>query len=75
LTDRIHSLTVVLDVQCRDDSEYLAAIIAAIRQLKGVTDVGVNVADPGQFAAQRLARSEVRKELTEFATRLWLKDL
>ena len=46
MTDRYNALTVVMEKDMRDDDA--EALIAAIRQLRGVLSVSGNVADLGQ---------------------------
>lgn len=48
MTDRAHSLTVVLEQDTRDDC--LDSLTTAIRQLRGVVGVELNVADHTAFA-------------------------
>lgn len=47
MTDRYHSLTVALDKDTRDDDA--EALIAAIKQLRGVAGVEGNVVDTADF--------------------------
>lgn len=66
MTDRIQSLTVVLDRDMRaDDTE---SLIAAILHLKGVASVGNNVVSVGDFVAQARAKRELQ---TKIAAVLW----
>jgi hypothetical protein len=59
MTDRIHSLTIVLERDIRmDDAQ---ATIAAIEQIKGVLSVTPNVAS----IEDHIAFQRVRRELTE----------
>lgn len=59
MTDRYHSLTVVLEKDIRsDDAE---AIIEAIKMIRGVLDVTPHVAD----ATSWMAQTRVRRELGE----------
>jgi len=61
MTDRLHSLTVVLDQNYRnDDAE---ALILAIMQFRGVCSVKGNVADSESYMAETRAKSELRKAL------------
>lgn len=61
MTDRFNSLTVVLEKDMRDDDA--EALIAAIRQLRGVLSVSGNVADPSDYIAQQRARHELGDKL------------
>ena len=61
MSDRIHSLTVVLDANYRDDD--IQAMCDAITLLRGVVSVGKNIADPVAYAAQSRARHELREKL------------
>jgi len=61
MTDRYHSLTVALDDDLRvDDAQRL---IDAIRQLRGVADVAGNVADVGDWVAERRAQQRLQMRL------------
>lgn len=63
MTDRYHSLTVVLkDDMHADDAE---ALIKAIMMLKGVCDVSGNVADVNSYVAEARARREYGEKLWE----------
>lgn len=61
MTDRFNALTVVLENDMRDDDA--EALIAAIRQLRGVLSVSGNVADPSDFISQQRARHELGDKL------------
>lgn len=59
MTDRINSITVVLEKDIRvDDAE---AILNAIRQLRGVIAVSGNVTNGSEYVIE----SRVRRELSE----------
>jgi hypothetical protein len=61
MTDRYHTLTVVLERDTRtDDAE---ALIAAIGQMCGVLKVSGVVADPAAYMAQERARRELGEKL------------
>ena len=61
MTDRYNALTVVLEKDIRDgDAE---ALLAAIRQLRGVLTVSGNVADLGSHVAQERARHDLGEKL------------
>jgi hypothetical protein len=53
LTDRIHSLTVVLAEDLRDDAELLARTIDAIKLLPTVLDVTTHVSSGGLVEGMR----------------------
>ena len=61
MTDRLHSVTVVLDHDYRDDDA--EALILAIMQFRGVIGVKGNVADSESYMAATRAKSELRKAL------------
>lgn len=63
MTDRFHSLTVVLDQNYRKDD--MEALMSAIAQLRGVANVSGIVADPTSHMAEVRAKSEIRKRLFE----------
>lgn len=63
MTDRYHSLTVVLDTEVReDDAEF---ILNAIRMIKGVISVSGNVTSVNHYVAVELARQEIREKINE----------
>lgn len=61
MTDRLHSLTVVLEHNYRDDDT--EALILAIMQFQGVCAVKGNVADPESYMAESRAKMSLRKAL------------
>lgn len=61
MSDRIHSLTVVLDSNYRADD--IQAMCDAIRMLRGVVSVGKNVADSMSFVAMERARTSIGEKL------------
>lgn len=63
MTDRIHSLTVVLESTIREDDA--EAIIQAIKMVKGVLSVSSNVADAESYMAEERARQELGERLME----------
>lgn len=63
MTDRIHSFTVVLDENMREEDA--EAIANAIRLMRGILSVESNVSDPGQFVAETRVRSELGDKLWE----------
>lgn len=61
MTDRINSITVVLEDNMRvDDAE---SLIEAIRHLRGVVAASGNVIDPGNYAARMQAKNEMLEKL------------
>lgn len=57
MTDRVNSLTVVLETDTRvDDAQ---ALIQAIRQMRGVIAVSGNVADLSDYVAHQRVRNEL----------------
>lgn len=69
MTDRVHSLIVVLDDPIREDD--VAGLIDAIRRIRGVSSVSAEVADHKHYAAVEVARHELRKRLADV---LWPTD-
>lgn len=67
MTDRIEALTVVLDAPTREDD--LDALIAAIKQLRGVADVGKHVASIDGYIAQTRATQEVWRAIFDLYER------
>lgn len=61
MSDRINTITVVLEKDTRDDD--CEAILNAIRMTKGVLSVTPNVADPGEYMAIERARHDLGKKL------------
>ena len=63
MTDRYHSLTVVLVRDMRDDDAKF--LIDAIRQFRGVIDVTGNVVGLESHIAQTRARTDLAKKLLD----------
>lgn len=61
MTDRIASLTVVLDREYRDDD--CQSIIDAIQMTKGVLKVTPEVVDIGHYTAKEQARMDLRQKI------------
>ena len=61
MSDRIYALTVLLEAPVRDDD--VAALIAAIGQLRGVLQVQPHVADVGLHWAEERARRTLEERL------------
>ena len=61
MTDRLHSLTVVLEKDIREDDAQV--LIVAIRQLRGILSVSGNVSDVVSHVAAERARYELRERL------------
>jgi hypothetical protein len=67
MTDRIHSLTVVLEKDMRDDD--VECVINAIRMIKCVLAVKGNVSDHILYTAEQRVRSEMIEKLFEVVKR------
>jgi len=63
MTDRVHSLTVVLKHDYRTDD--VENIMAAIRMISGVISVDASIANPDSWMAESRAKNELRKKLWE----------
>jgi hypothetical protein len=61
MTDRFHSLTVVLTKNIREDDA--ESLIEAILQFRGVASVAGNVADPLAYMAEQRALDAVRQQI------------
>jgi hypothetical protein len=61
MSDRIHSLLVVLDKDYRDDD--VECIVDAIKMIKGVADVHMNVSDAMMTTAITRVRQELGQKL------------
>jgi hypothetical protein len=61
VTERIHSLTVILSEDMREDDA--KALIDAVLMLKGVGGVATNVADVASYMAEQRARNELGEKL------------
>lgn len=72
MTDRIHSLTVVLLHDMRDDD--CEQFVSAISLMKGVASVKLNVADSEHCAAEVRVAREMRWILLRLATELGAQD-
>jgi hypothetical protein len=66
MTDRVRTLTVVLDKDTRTDD--VVPLVEAVRQLRGVADVGLDIADSVSFMAESRADAEWRRKLIDM---LW----
>ena len=58
MTDRIHSLVVVLEEDVRDDE--IQPLISAIKHMRNVLSVEGNISDYTAYMAQERARSILR---------------
>lgn len=63
MTDRLNTLTVVLEQPIRDDDAEV--IINAIKMVKGVLSVKGNVADHTEYMAEERARQDLGQKLWE----------
>lgn len=63
MTDRIHSLTVVLAKDMREDD--VQGLIDAIRYFKNVAKVKTHVSDPVSLMAEERARMDLRMKLVD----------
>lgn len=63
MTDRIHSLTVVLEKDYRDDD--VKEIVNAIRMIRGVLSVKSHISDFQDHMAQERVRQELGEKLWE----------
>jgi hypothetical protein len=61
MTDRFHSLTVVLEKDMRSDDAQ--ALISAITQLRGILSVSGNIANLSDYIAQDRARNDLGVKL------------
>jgi hypothetical protein len=61
VTDRVHTLTVVLKEDVREDD--VESLITAIAHFRGVLTVAGNVADHVSYMAEQRARREIRQKL------------
>jgi hypothetical protein len=61
MSDRTQCLTVVLDGTYRTDD--IEQVVNAIKMIKGVADVGVNVKDPADYLAYTSVRFELEQKL------------
>ncbi len=69
MTDRVHSLTVVLERDMRTDD--VESLENAIRMLKGVLSVDQHISDHTAWMAQQRAREALREQMIQV---LWPKD-
>ena len=63
MSDRINTITVVLEKEIRDDD--CETILNAIRMIRGVLEATPNVADPGEYMAVERARHDLGQKLWE----------
>jgi len=66
MTDRIHSLTVVLEDAVREEGA--DALAAAIRMMRGVIEVAPNVANVDFYVARSQAAQRLRASVYEALT-------
>lgn len=69
MTDRIHSLTVVLDHDMRDDD--IQPLIDAIKMMKGVRTVDTHVSDIASHMAEARAFLAAGEELVALASKFF----
>jgi hypothetical protein len=63
MSDRTISLTVVLDDTYRVDD--IQEVVGAIRMIKGISSVGVNVADSDSYIAYNRARTDLTNKILD----------
>lgn len=63
MTNRFHSLTVVLETDIREDDAQ--GLISAISHLRGVISVEGNVTDAGLYAAEQRVRHDLMQKLLD----------
>lgn len=63
MTDRYDYITVILEKDIREDDA--AAILIALKMIKGVISVRPNIADPNSYMAEERARMKLEKKLLE----------
>lgn len=61
MTDRIHSITLVLEADLREDDAQ--SLLAAVRMLKGVISAAGNVSNITDYIAQARVRLEYGQQL------------
>lgn len=61
MTDRVHSITVVLDKNYRTDD--VVCILDAIQQLRGILSAKANVADLESHIAEQRALEKLRDQM------------
>lgn len=63
MTDKIHALTVALEVDMR--SEDAEPLIAAIRMLRGVISVTTHISEPSLYVIENRVRHNLIEKLLE----------
>jgi len=63
VTDRVHSLTIVLKHDIRVDE--LEDIETALKMIRGVLSVGRNISDHTEYVAQERATWELRNKIRD----------
>ena len=61
MTDRVNSLTVVLDKDIRDDD--VQGLVDAILHMKNVCSIGLRITDSRDYVAQSRAREKLGREI------------
>ena len=72
MTDRIRHLTITLDKDMRDDD--IAAIVSAIKYVRGVADVQPNIVTAQDHLARQAVRAEVQQQLHEAVENVFLQQ-
>lgn len=63
MTDRVHSLLVVLEQDVRNDD--IKSLVNAIREFRNVASVTLNITDPTSIMAEERARYQLANKLWE----------
>lgn len=70
MTDRVRTLTVILDRDYRDDDAEV--LMQSIRLMRGVEDVALGpIVDGSDHIAREVAKTELRKELIDLLHPNW----
>jgi hypothetical protein len=73
MTDRISALTVVLNQDIRSDD--VEVITNAIRMIRGVASVDLNVVEPREHIARERVRSDIESKLRTAVTTICRGEL
>ncbi len=68
MTDRVNALLVVLEANVRDDD--IEPLVEAIRQMRNVQSVELNVADADAYIAESRAKIQIISEINLLLQRM-----
>jgi len=70
MTDKVNSITVVLEQDLREDSEHLKRTMDALAMIRGVTCVSPDIVNVEEFVAETRAKRKLIEGLYELIDEL-----